>query len=184
MERPLVVFGSVALGLLLVYGVATAAGTDDGRAAPAAPSPPVVRPPPPAIPTGTAPVGTATPSDALSFDVLTAYEYVKKLEHLPDSIKALEGKTVTMRGFLLPLYEFDDIHEFVLVGNHMSCCFGIPSGINGQVYVKLKAGDHGLPNTNEPLEIRGTFHAREREEQGYVLSIYEIVDATGRIKGY
>jgi hypothetical protein len=66
----------------------------------------------------------------------------------------------------------------------MSCCFGIPSGINGQVYVKIAAGGRGLPNSNEPIEVKGTFHARERVEQGYVLSIFEIVDASGRIVGY
>ena len=88
-----------------------------------------------------------------------------------------------LRGFLTPLYEFDDIHEFVLVPNHMSCCFGMPTGINGQVQVKLSS-TRGLPNTNEPLEVKGTFHAVETKEQGYLLSIWRIDGATARIVGY
>lgn len=183
MDRPLIAFGTAAVALLLAYGVTTASAKDDG-----APAPAPVAPAPVAVPAaGMPPVagaGVAASPDALSFETLTAYEYKQGLEGLPDSIKALDGKTVTMRGFLLPLYEFDDIHEFVLVANHMSCCFGIPSGINGQIYVKLKGPGRGLPNTNEPIEVKGTFHAKERVEQGYVLSIYEVVDATGRIKGY
>jgi len=115
--------------------------------------------------------------------VLTSYEYQQGLGNVPDPIRALDGKTVSMRGFLMPLYEFDDIHEFVLVANHMSCCFGIPAGINGQVVIRLTQKD-GLPNTNEPIEVRGTFHVREKTEQGYVLSIYDIDAATGIVKGY
>jgi hypothetical protein len=180
MDRPLIALGTVAAALLLTYGVSTASAKEDG--------PPAAPPPAPfAAPrTAGAPpaAGLAASPDALGFETLTAYEYEAGLAALPDSIKALDGKTVTMRGFLLPLYEFDDIHEFVLVANHMSCCFGVPSGINGQVYVKLAGAGRGLPNTNEPIEVKGTFHARERVMEGYVLSIYEIVDATGRIKGY
>jgi hypothetical protein len=187
MDRPLVLVGTLVVGLLLVYGVATAGGDEPVPApAPAAPPTPAVPAAPPVrpLPPSPAGAGVATSSDALSFDVLTSYDYVKGMANLPDAIKALDGKTVTMRGFLLPLYEFDDIHEFVLVANHMSCCFGIPSGMNGQVYVKLAGAGRGLPNTNEPIEVRGTFHAREREVEGYVLSIYEVVDATAKIKGY
>jgi len=54
------------------------------------------------------------------------------------------------------LYEFDDIHTFVLVANHMSCCFGMPAGMTGQVYVAQKASERGLPNTNEPIERSAT----------------------------
>ena len=126
----------------------------------------------------------ATPaSGMLDWQVLTSYDYAQGMANLPDALKALDGKTVTMRGILLPLYQFDDIKQFILVANHMSCCFGIPAGINGQVYVEVK-GDRGLPNTNEPIEVKGTFHATERTEQGYVLSIYEIVESSARIVGY
>ncbi len=119
----------------------------------------------------------------LDWSVINVYDYVEGLKNLPDAVKALDGKPVVMRGFLTPLYEFDDIHEFVLVANHMSCCFGVPAGISGQVQVKV-AGEKGLPNTNEPLEVRGTFRAVETKEQGYILSIYRIDDAKVRIVGY
>ena len=122
-------------------------------------------------------------SREVDWATLTAYEYAPGLSALPDAVKALEGQVVTMRGFLMPLYEYDDIHEFVLVPNHMSCCFGMPIGINGQVLVKLDMS-RGLPNTNEPLEVTGTFRASETKEQGYVLSIYRMDGAKARIVGY
>ena len=145
-----------------------------------------MRRPPRALPAAPAGAPAAAPAVAgpdLDWATLTAYEYQADLKSLPDAIKALEGKTVVMRGFLMPLYEFDDIHEFVLVPNHMSCCFGMPTGINGQVQVKLSS-TRGLPNTNEPLEVKGTFHATETKEQGYLLSIWRLDGATARIVGY
>jgi hypothetical protein len=122
-------------------------------------------------------------SREVDWATLTAYEYAPGLSALPDTVKALEGQVITMRGFLMPLYEYDDIREFVLVPNHMSCCFGMPIGINGQVLVKLDMS-RGLPNTNEPLEVTGTFRASETKEQGYVLSIYRMDGAKARIVGY
>ncbi len=123
-------------------------------------------------------------TDALDWAVLTAYDYKPGLLDLPDGVKALDGKRVTMRGFLLPLYEFDDIHEFVLVANHMSCCFGMPAGISGQVQVKMPAEAKGLPNTSEPLRVEGVFRVVETKEQGYILSIFRIDDAKVTIEGY
>ena len=170
MERTLVVLGTLFALSAIGYGVVEAGGRGVKRR-PTARTAPAARPTP------------APSSDVVDWSSLTAYEYQKDMAGLPDPLKALDGKTVKMRGFLLPLYQFDDIKEFILVANHMSCCFGIPAGMNGQVYVKV-SGDRGLPNTNEPIEVTGTFHARERTEQGYVLSIFEVVDAAARIVGY
>ncbi len=139
----------------------------------------------PVLPGAPAPAPKPAPgTDALDWAVLTAYDYKPGLLDLPDAVKSLDGKRVTMRGFLLPLYEFDDIHEFVLVANHMSCCFGMPAGISGQVQVKMPADAKGLPNTSEPLRVEGTFRVVETKEQGYILSIFRIDDATVRIEGY
>ena len=167
------ILGSVVCALGLAFGMRTSATAGDpasGRGGAAVPPPAAAAPSAPA-------------ADELDWAVLTAYEYVDGLKDLPETVRALEGTQVAMRGFLQPLYEFDDIHEFTLVANHMSCCFGMPAGISGQVQVKL-AGGAGLPNTNEPLEVRGTFHAVETKEQGYILSIYRIDDAKVRIVGY
>jgi hypothetical protein len=129
------------------------------------------------------PVLRARSSSEVDWALLLSYEPKPGLEDLPDAIKALDGKRVEMQGFLLPLYDYDDIREFSLVANHMSCCFGFVAGLNGQVYVKL-AGPRGLPWTSEPLRVVGTFRARERKEAGYVLHVYALEDAEAVIVGY
>jgi hypothetical protein len=88
-----------------------------------------------------------------------------------------------MRGFLMPLTEWDDIHEFSLVQSHMSCCFGMVPGFSGQVLVKIRS-KRGLPNTNEPIEVTGTFRVEEVKEVGFLLAIFSITDAEARIVGY
>ncbi len=177
MDKLVVLLGSLVCVLGIAFGMKTTATANDRGAAKL-----VAGVPAPAG-AGAASPASSPAADEIDWAVLNAYEYVEGLKNLPDAVKALEGKPVLLKGFLTPLYEFDDIHEFVLVANHMSCCFGMPAGISGQVQVKI-AGEKGLPNTNEPLEVRGTFHVVETKEQGYILSIYRIDDAKVRIVGY
>lgn len=181
MDKLVVLVGSLVCVLGLALGMKSSVTADDRGAGKLGAGKLVAGRPAP-VPAAKA-SDEAPSADEVDWAVLNAYEYVEGLKTLPDEVRALEGKEIIIRGFLTPLYEFDDIHEFVLVANHMSCCFGMPAGISGQVQVKI-AGAKGLPNTNEPLEVRGTFHAVETKEQGYILSIYRIDDAKVRIVGY
>lgn len=172
MDRLLVLVATVLVGFGLTTAFVQAA--DDAPTKAPGPFGNVV------LPGKTAPVS----KDAVDWAVLTAYEYEPGLASLPDPIKALEGKPIVLRGFLLPIAEFDDIHEFCVVPNHMSCCFGMPAGINGQVQVTLRKAERGLPNTSEPIEVRGTFRAIETKDQGILLSIFRLDDATAKVVGY
>lgn len=182
-DRAIVLLGGLVCAAGIGFGIQSSAAAADRAAATREAGPTT------AAPAGAG--GAAKPKAAvevaaqseLDWSVINTYDYVEGLKNLPAAVQALDGKPVVLRGFLTPLYEFDDIHEFVLVANHMSCCFGVPAGISGQVQVKL-AGEKGLPNTNEPLEVRGTFRVVETKEQGYILSIYRIDDAKVRIVGY
>lgn len=128
--------------------------------------------------------GIPPSKDMTDWALLTAYEYAPGLAGLSDELKALEGKTITMRGFLMTISQWDDITEFCLVPNHMSCCFGMPAGIQSMVHITLRRGERGLPNTTEPLEVKGVFRAVETKDDGILLSIYRLDDATARIIGY
>jgi hypothetical protein len=119
----------------------------------------------------------------VDWETLAAYDYKPHLADLPEAIRALDGKRVVLRGFLMPLLEWDDIHEFCVVQTHASCCFGVPAGLSGMVYAKIDS-ERGLPNTNEPIEVSGTFRVGEKSEEGYVLAIFSIEKATGRVVGY
>jgi hypothetical protein len=108
------------------------------------------------------------------WSVLRSYQYQPGLAALPPEVRALEGQRVTLDGFLLPLYEFENIREFALVGNHWSCCFGVPPALNGLIKVRLGDAEAGLANTSDPLRIVGTFRVREEMRDGHVVWIYAI----------
>jgi hypothetical protein len=131
---------------------------------------------------GVATAPERAPSSAdLDWSLLESYEHRPGLRGLPDGVEALHGKRVTVRGFLMPLTEWDDIHEFALV-RHGGAASEVP-GLSGQVLVRIRS-KRGLPNTNEPIEVTGTFRVEEVKEMGFLLAIFSIVDAEARIVGY
>jgi hypothetical protein len=121
---------------------------------------------------------------ALPWERLREYEYRPGLEGLPESLKRLDGQKVVMLGFLMAVFEYDDIREFHLVGNHWSCCFGVPPSLADTVYVRLKEGQEGLPATLRPIRVIGTLRIEEVKESGIVYAIYSIPDAEVTILDY
>ena len=117
--------------------------------------------------------------EGLRWELLRTYAYRPGLEGMPDSIRKLDGKRVVMIGFLMTLFEFDDIRDFHLVANHWSCCYGAPAGLDGALRVKLATGQEGLPNTIKPLRVIGTLRVAEVKEAGsdIVWAIYSLDDA-------
>jgi hypothetical protein len=115
----------------------------------------------------------------VEWELLGAYTYTSQrgLTDLPADLRALDGKRVTLIGFMMPLYEFDDMTQFALVGSHWSCCFGRMPKISELLNVTLAAGRTPLKNTLEPLRVVGTFRAKEVKESGFILSIFSIEDA-------
>lgn len=120
----------------------------------------------------------------LTWELLRTYEYRPGLEGLPEPIAALDGQRVVMIGFLMTLFEYDDIHEFHLVASHWSCCYGVPPGLEGAVHVTLAQGEEGLPNTIKPLRVVGRLKIEERKESGIVYAIYALEDAQVLIMDY
>jgi len=121
---------------------------------------------------------------ALPWERLREYEYRPNLEGMPESLRALDGQRVVMVGFLMPAFEYDDIREFHLVGNHWSCCYGVPPGLDSAVHVRVKPDGEGLPNTLRPLRVIGTLKIGEVKESGILYAIYSIPDADVAILDY
>jgi hypothetical protein len=120
----------------------------------------------------------------LTWELLRTYDYRPGLTGMPESLSALDGQKVVMIGFLMTVFEYDDIHEFHLVASHWSCCYGVPPGLEGAVHVKLAPGQEGLPNTIKPLQVVGTLRIEEIKEAGIVYAIYSLRDAHATIMDY
>ncbi len=81
---------------------------------------------------------------------------------LTDSIQALDGKKVKLRGFILPstLFSETNINEFVLVRDNQQCCFGPGAALFDCVVVNL-VGGVTTDFTTRPVTVTGTFKLKE-----------------------
>lgn len=122
--------------------------------------------------------------EPLTWELLRTYEHQPEMKGLPEAIQKLDGKKVVMIGFLMTVFEFDDIHQFHLVASHWSCCYGVPPGLEGAMNVTLAKGEEGLPNTMKPLRVIGTLRVGEQKESGIIYAIYAIEDAEVVVMDY
>ena len=122
--------------------------------------------------------------EPLTWELLRTYQHQPEMEGLPEAIRKLDGKKVVMIGFLMTIFEFDDIHQFHLVASHWSCCYGVPPGLEDAVDVQLAEGEEGLPNTMKPIRVIGTLRIGEKKESGIIYAIYGIEDAEVVVMDY
>jgi hypothetical protein len=96
------------------------------------------------------------------------------LEQLPEEVRALDQKAVSLRGFMLPM-KLDGrlTTEFLLLKNQGLCCYGKPPKITEWVTVRVNGkGVH--PIMDEPITVCGTFHVGDVRENGDLLGIYRL----------
>lgn len=99
----------------------------------------------------------------------------KKTDRIPEKIWELEGKKVTMQGFMLP-YEVVEgkIKSFVLVKNQMACCYGVMPMMNEWLYVTMADGKNTDFFPDIPIIVTGKFQVGEDVQEGTVVSIYRM----------
>lgn len=96
-------------------------------------------------------------------------------DQIPAKIKALNGKKVTLQGFMVPSeVERGKIKSFVLLQNTMGCCFGVMPMMNEWVYVSMEPGKASEFYPDLPISVFGTIEVGEEIEQGTVISLYRM----------
>jgi hypothetical protein len=78
--------------------------------------------------------------DDLKFDIEKDGLFEESM--LTDDIRKLNGKTVKIRGFMLPssVFQTKGIKQFVLVRDNQECCFGPGAAIYDCIMVDMAAG--------------------------------------------
>lgn len=94
----------------------------------------------------------------------------------PEEIRALDGKTVLIEGYMHPVAYIDDkVSAFVLSRYLPGCCWGDVLVFDEWVQVDVLDEDGTEIVTIGTVLIEGTFHVGERiDEFGYVTSIYQL----------
>ena len=111
---------------------------------------------------------------AVPFRKIDSWTYEDGFKGMPKDIRKLDGKRVIMAGFMLPIYEVENIKTFYLVKSLWSCCYGIPPDVNGLVRVEVKKKG-GVNYQYDPIFIVGTFKVKEIKDEDYTVCLYEIV---------
>lgn len=97
---------------------------------------------------------------------LVGPDYQQPVAELPEHLRALEGKQVSMIGFMVAIYKPTDMREFLLVGSHLACCFGQIPGPEGIVEVATSEAQGLVDATYEPVLVRGRLALDPIVEQG------------------
>lgn len=122
--------------------------------------------------------------ETVSFSTLSNFEYElpdpldrdakPNLNQVPAAIKALNGKQISIRGFMLPL-DLDNtgVAEFMLNGSLDMCYFGAPVRMNEWVLVRM-AGAKKARFTHLPIVVSGKLEVGEQIKNGRVMSLYRM----------
>ncbi len=80
-----------------------------------------------------------------------------KLTMLTPQVKALDGRRVKIRGFMLPSFVNQGLKYFVLVRDNQECCFGPGAALFDAIHIDLAEGvttEYSYP----PIAVEGVFH--------------------------
>jgi hypothetical protein len=139
--------------------------------------------------------GGSARAEGLGFDRLAGFEFkplayedgqesaavvADGLRQIPDDIKALNGQSVVLNGYMLPVKLSEGlVTEFLLIRDPMVCCYGAVPKVNEWVTVRMKG--KGLPPLMDvPLAFAGMLKVGPVLDGGYLTAIYEL-ECTGQV---
>jgi hypothetical protein len=107
----------------------------------------------------------------------SAFDALKKEGEIPDQIRSLQGKKVSISGFMKPLkQDGGGATEFLLMRYFSTCCEGKAPLINEWIHVRTTAKAVPLAN-DRMLAVRGVLQVGEKLGTGNVVSIYRLEGA-------
>jgi len=99
---------------------------------------------------------------------------------LTPGIEELVGRTIRIRGYMLPSFQQTGITQFVLVRDNMECCFGPGAALYDCIMVEMQAGA-SADFSVRPMSVEGTFTVNEvLDFEGKHLAIYHLIGKSAR----
>lgn len=109
--------------------------------------------------------------NALPWFVLSQTQIGKKgVPAYPEYIRQLEGKKVTLEGFMQPVGEDSESNVFLLLENPVGCWYCEMPALNGMVYVEM-ANEKILRISREQIRIRGVLQLRGSDPEKFLFTI-------------
>jgi hypothetical protein len=107
----------------------------------------------------------------------SAADSLKRDGEIPARVKALDGKRVSIAGFMKPIkQEEGGAAGFLLVKDYSTCCEGTLPKINEMIHVQMAS--NSIPQAGEQIfAVRGVFQVGEKLGAGNTVSIYRLEGA-------
>ena len=136
-------------------------------------------------------LGNLTNGASVGFDCLSGFPFLLTVElesntnrpawadaqvnsMIPEKIRGLEGREVSVEGFMIPTtYEKDKVTEFLLARDPMGCCYSTVPEMHQFIKIRVKS-----PGVKEMIystvRARGILHVGAERENGTLASIYRM----------
>jgi hypothetical protein len=93
--------------------------------------------------------------------------------NIPEDVKGLNGMTVQLRGYMIPINEGRAVTKFVLVPDLFACCFGQPPELQHTATVVCPPGK-GVPYFADEILVTGKLSVEEVRESDFIVSIFTV----------
>ena len=111
---------------------------------------------------------------AMTIKELGNFEYdADKGGNIPADVKALDGATIKLNGFMIPMDQAQNISQFALVPSLFACCFGQPPQIQHTIIVNCPKGK-AVSYFPDEINVEGKLKVEEKKEDGFIVSIFEM----------
>jgi hypothetical protein len=87
-------------------------------------------------------------------------------------LRELNGKTISLSGYMQPLGEDPDAGAFLFVENPIGCWFCEMPDITGIILIELPAGK-SKPYTRSPIKVTGKLKLNENDPENFLYTISE-----------
>ena len=125
------------------------------------------------------------PGEVLTMQIkeLGNFDYdADKGGNVPADVLALDGATVKLTGFMIPVDQAGTITRFALVPSLFACCFGQPPQLQHTILVTCPPGK-GVSYYPDQLSVQGKLHVEEKREDGFIVSLFEIDASSVKAEG-
>ncbi|MCH8567529.1 MAG: DUF3299 domain-containing protein [Balneolales bacterium] len=92
---------------------------------------------------------------------------------IPENLKALDGKEVSIVGYMVPFDRIENITQFILLQAPFMGCMHVPPPQANEV-IMIKTERPLSSYTYDPLKITGKLTIDEVFVDGYLISVYTI----------
>ena len=90
------------------------------------------------------------------------------------TIEQYEGRSIRIRGYILPSFKQDGLTEFILVRDNMECCFGPGAALYDCIMIRMQPGK-STSFSVRPVTVEGKFRIEEwRDFDNVVRAIYHM----------